>query len=96
VIAVGLDPAAEEPPNGAQAPPFVGGVSSDVIDALALFRTPDDGGETELLLDRVGNVRARWTANLPGGLARPTTLLADGERVARIIAAAPSHAGHAH
>ena len=63
VIAVGLGPAAEEPPNGAQAPPFVGGVSSDVIDALALFRTPDDGGETELLLDQAGNVRARWTAN---------------------------------
>jgi putative copper resistance protein D len=96
MIAVGLGPATEEPLNGAEAPPFVGGVSSEVIDALALFRTPDDGGETELLLDLAGNVRARWTANLPDGLARPTTLLADGERVARIAAAAPSHAGHAH
>ena len=96
VIAVGLGPAAEEPPNGTQVPPFVGSVSSEAIGALALFRTPDDGGETELLLDRAGNVRVRWTANLPGGLARPTTLIADGERVARITAAAPSHAGHAH
>jgi putative copper resistance protein D len=96
VIAVGLGSATEEPPKGAQAPPFVGSVSSEVIDALPLFRTPDDGGETELLLDRAGNVRARWTANLPGGLAPPTTLLADGERVARITAAAPSHAGHTH
>ena len=96
LIAVGLRPSAEEPPNGAQAEPFVVGVSSEVIDVLALFRTPDDGGETELLLDRAGNVRARWTANLPGGLARPTTLLADAERVAGITAAAPSQASHTH
>jgi putative copper resistance protein D len=73
LIAVRLGSAPEEPPKGAQAPPFVGGVSSDVIDALELFRTPDDGGETELLIDRGGNVRARWTAYLPGGLAPPTT-----------------------
>jgi hypothetical protein len=94
LIAVGLR--AEAPPNGAQAGPFVVGVSSEVIDVLALFRTPDDGGETEFLVDRAGNVRARWTANLPGGLARPTILLAYGERVARITTAAPSHSSHAH
>jgi hypothetical protein len=81
LIAAGLRPAAEEPPDGAPAEPYVVGVSSEVIDVLALFRTPDDGGETEGLLDRAGNVRARWTANLPGGLARPTTLLADGVKV---------------
>ena len=94
LIAVGLRPSAEEPSNGAQAEPFVVGVSSEVIDVLALFRTPDDGGETELLLDRAGYVRARWIASPPGGLARPTTLLADGERIARITATAPSHASH--
>src|SRR6516225_3367801 len=96
VIAVGLDPAAEEPPNGAQAPPFVGGVSSDVIDALALFRAPDDGGETELLLDRAGYVRVRWTAAMPGGLAAPAMLTAAAQRVSRIAAAAPSHIAHPH
>jgi len=96
LIAVGLGPSAEERPNGAPAEPFVVGVSSEVIDALALFRAPDDGGETELLLDRAGNVRARWTASMPGGPAPPTTLLADAERVARIAIVAPSHAAHGH
>ena len=96
LIAVGLGPSTEEPPNGAQAPRFVVGASSDVIDALALFRAPGDGGETELLLDRVGNIRARWTANRPGDLARPATLIADAELVSHIIATPPGHAGHAH
>src|SRR6516225_68963 len=43
LIAVGLGPSAEERPNGGQAEPFVGSVSSEVIDALAMFRTADDG-----------------------------------------------------
>jgi putative copper resistance protein D len=96
LIAVGLGSSAEEPPNGAQAPPFVVGASSDVIDALALFRAPDDGGETELLLDRAGNVRARWTASMPGGPAPPAALITDAERVARTTIVAPSHAAHGH
>jgi len=79
-----------------QAPPLVGGVSSEVIDTLALFRTPDDGGETELLLDRAGNVRARWTASMPGGPASPAALIADTERVARIAKATPNHASHGY
>jgi putative copper resistance protein D len=86
LIAVGLGPSAEEPPNGAQAASFVGGVSSEVIDELALFRAPDDGGETELLLDRAGNVRARWTAAMLGGLAAPAILTAAAQRVSQIAA----------
>lgn len=69
-------------------------VSPDVGSALALFRTPADGGETELMLDRGSNVRARWTAS--GGLADPATLVADTLRVASIPVAAANHAGHAH
>jgi hypothetical protein len=95
-IAVGLGSGPEESTSSIQAPDFVVGVSASVIDALALFRTPDDGGETELLLDRAGNVRARWTANMPGGPAAPAILIADAERVARISATTPSHAGHGH
>jgi putative copper export protein/mono/diheme cytochrome c family protein len=94
VIAVGLGPASEEAPDGGQAPPFVLGVSSEVIAALTLFRAADNSAETELLLDRAGNVRARWTANTPGGPATPATLIADAEQVARISVAGPSHAGH--
>jgi putative copper resistance protein D len=96
LIAVGLGPSAEEPPHGAAPPPFVVGASSDVIDALALFRAPDDGGETELLLDRAGYVRVRWTAAMPGGLAAPAMLTAAAQRVSRIAAAAPSHIAHPH
>jgi putative copper resistance protein D len=96
LIAVGLGPSPEEPPNGAQAPRFVVGVSSEVIDALAMFRTPDDGGETELLLDRAGNVRARWTAAMLGGLAAPAILTAATQSVTQIAAAAPSHIAHPH
>ena len=94
LIAVGLR--AEAPPNGAQAGPFVVGVSSEVIDVLALFRTPDDGGETEGLLDRAGNVRARWTAAMPGGLAAPAILTAAAQRVSQTAVAAPSHVAHPH
>lgn len=71
-------------------------VSGDVRAALALFRSPHDGGETELLLDRGGNVRARWTAGEAAGLADTGTLLFDSARVARIAVAPANHAGHAH
>ena len=89
VIAIDLGPS---PLTGA---PIVG-VSQDVRTALALFRSSKDGGETELMLDRGGNVRARWTASGAGGLADASTLLTDTARVASIAVAPASHAGHAH
>jgi putative copper resistance protein D len=72
--------------------PFVDDVSDDVRGTLALFRSPKDGGVTELMLDRNGSVRARWTE--AGKFADGPTLLADAERVSRIPVAAASHAGH--
>jgi putative copper resistance protein D len=89
VVAVALSPSTDS------AAPIVG-VSPDVRAMLALFRSPNDGGETELMLDRGGNVRVRWTANGSGGLAEAGTLLADTARVASIPVAAANHAGHAH
>ncbi len=96
VIAVGLGASPEETSEGSRTPPFVVGVSSEVSSALALFRAAGDGGETELLLDRAGNVRARWTSDTPGGLAPTDVLVADAERVGSISVATPSHAGHSH
>ena len=90
VIAVEIDPAE------AAAPPYSVTVSRDVAAALALFRLPGDGEETELLLDRGGNVRARWIAGGEGGLPDRASLLAEAQEVARLAVAAPSHAGHAH
>ena len=89
VVAVAMSPSSEK------AAPIVQ-ISQDVRAALDLFRSPTDGGETELMLDRGGNVRARWTASGPGGLADTATLLADAVRVASIPVAAANHAGHAH
>jgi putative copper resistance protein D len=76
--------------------PLIVDVSDDVRTALGLFRPRMDGGETELMLDRGANVRARWTASGAPGLADAATLLRDAVRVASIPVAAANHAGHAH
>jgi putative copper resistance protein D len=76
--------------------PLIVEVSDDVRVALGLFRSRTEGGETELMLDRGGSVRARWTASRAGGLADAATLLRDAVRVASIPVAAANHAGHAH
>jgi len=89
VLAVGLGPSTDKVPLTVE-------VSQDVRGALALFRSPMDGGETELMLDRGANVRVRWTARGAGGLADAGTLLTDTARVASIPVAAANHAGHAH
>jgi putative copper export protein/mono/diheme cytochrome c family protein len=76
--------------------PLIVEVSDDVQAALGLFRSRTDGGETELMLDRGANVRARWTASGARGLADAATLLRDAVRVASIPVATANHAGHAH
>lgn len=87
VLAVGLAPSSAKGP-------LIVDASQDVRVALALFRSPKDGGETELMLDRGANVRARWTASGTGGLADAGTLVSDATRVASIPVAAANHAGH--
>jgi hypothetical protein len=94
VIAVGV--ASPEGAGSEEGSTLVVGAYPEVIAALALFRADDDGGETELLLDRGCGIRARWTRNMPGGLAALDGLAAQAERIARIAVAAPGHAGHTH
>jgi putative copper resistance protein D len=89
VVAVALD-------RSTARAPLVVEVSDDVRATLGLFRSRTDGGETELMLDRGANVRARWTASGAAGLADAATLLRDAVRVASIPVAAANHAGHAH
>jgi putative copper resistance protein D len=89
VVAVALDRSTAKIPSIVE-------VADDVRAALGLFRSRTDGGETELMLDRGANVRARWTASGARGLADPATLLRDAVRVASIPVAAANHAGHAH
>jgi hypothetical protein len=96
VVAVGLGTSPDDTSEGNRTPPFVVGVSSEASFALALFRAAEDGGDTELLLDRAANVRARWTSDVPGRLAPTDGLIADSERVRRIAVATPSHAGRSH
>jgi copper resistance protein D len=87
VIAVGLGNMPDKTPTVVQ-------VSTDVRGLLMLFRSANDGGETDMILDRNASVRARWTASGAGGLPAAAILLADAVQVARIPAAAASHAGH--
>jgi mono/diheme cytochrome c family protein len=89
-LAPGATPLETEPPA-----PLVG-VSADVAAALALFHASDDGGETDLLIDRAGDLRARWTFSGPDALPEPVALAAAAARVAQFPAAPISHAGHAH
>lgn len=89
VVAVGLGPSTDKAP-------LIVEVADDVRATLALFRSATDGGDTELMLDRGANIRARWTASGAGGLADAAALLADAVRVASIPVAAANHAGHAH
>ena len=69
-------------------------LSSEVNSTLELFRGTNDGGETELMLHRAGNIRARWPSNIPRGPAPTETLIVDAERIAQTAEAPASHAGH--
>jgi mono/diheme cytochrome c family protein len=84
------------PAAAATALPFVAGVAPDVASTLRLFAPAGRAQASELMLDRAGNARSRWASDGPCGLADPETLATAAESVARIPAAAPSHAGHAH
>jgi putative copper resistance protein D len=95
VLAVDITPSADSRAES-EAPPFLVEVSTDVTSTLALYGPPEDRGETELLLDRARNVRARWTRGGRGGLPDANTLAADAERVAGLAIAPQSHVGHAH
>lgn len=68
-------------------------VASDVAASLVLFM-PAGPGPVALMLDRAGNVRARWTAEGPVGFPDPADLAGAASRVARFPAATASHAGH--
>lgn len=94
VLAVDLGKPPGRPRRDDELMPLVVGVSEDASAALRLFRSKDDGGETELMLDKNGDVRARWTARGPQGLPNADTLIADAADAARFAIAAPSHAGH--
>jgi copper resistance protein D len=95
VIAVDLGKGREAEPDAPSALPLVA-VAPDVAAMLRLFRAPDDGEETDLMLDRAGNVRARWTASEGGGVPDGNILVAEAVRVAQFPAAAESHASYGH
>ena len=94
ILAVGLGSGTAASPE-THALPIVA-IAPDVAATLALFRTRDEGGETDLMLDRGGNVRARWTTDGAAGLPDAATLVADALRVEKFSARPENHAGHAH
>lgn len=93
VMALGIED--ETKPGAEDARPLSVAVDSAARKALAPFRSPSDGGETELLLDRNGGIRARWTA-ADGNVPDVATLTAQAAHAADFAVAAPSHAGHMH
>lgn len=95
LVAVAVAPVAAGPPEAAPAS-GIAASAPDVAASLALFRETGDGGETDLLLDRAGRVRARWTATGPGGLPDATLIAADAAQAARLPGPGETHAGHPH
>ncbi len=90
VLAVDL---ARPRPKSAEGKPLAApgvSVSAETASTLALFAGAT--GDSELLLDRAGEVRAYWTGSSLAGI---DVLTVAAERAAR-FADAPSHAGHAH
>jgi hypothetical protein len=69
-------------------------VSGEVRSVLALFGPQN--GISELMLDRSGEVCARWASSNGSGLADAAALAAYARRASRFAAAMPGHAGHAH
>jgi putative copper resistance protein D len=82
--------------TGAVAVPMPGTVlvSGEVRSVLALFGPQN--GISELMLDRSGEVCARWASSNGSGLADAAALAAYARRASRFAAAMPGHAGHAH
>jgi putative copper resistance protein D len=93
ILAISLTPVIS---SDNELPPPLVAVAPDVRATLVMFSEPDDGGETDLLLDRAGSIRARWTAAGGAGLPDTATLVAAAAAAARFSAAAENHAGHAH
>lgn len=93
--ALAVDVSASSPrPAAGEEPPLVVAVSAEVASTLALFANGDH--ESELMLDRAGNMRARWTYENGRGLPEADTLVAAADRVVRFGITIWSHAGHAH
>jgi hypothetical protein len=96
VLAIDIGPSLRQPTESEVPPPIVVDVSVDVTSTLALYGLPDNRGETDLMLDRAGNVRARWTRGRRDGLPDADTLVAVADRVARLAVTPQNHTGHAH
>jgi putative copper resistance protein D len=93
MVAVNLAPGSAAQTGSSPSFSFVA-VSPAVAATLRLFRAPGDGGETDLMLDRAGHPRARWSAKSATGLPDADILVADAAQVAQFPAAADNHAGH--
>ena len=90
VVAIELGPA--DAKAEARAPLVM--ADAGIKSVLAMFDAGDDGGETDLLLDRSGDVRARWTAKGAVGVATSPGLAACVDRIKDISEGSESHAGH--
>jgi putative copper resistance protein D len=81
--------------SGEERPDFIIDAAEDAAAAYALFVGPSAFDHCEFLVDRAGFLRARWCADLPGGVADVIALAAETERLA-VLPVAASTQTHVH
>jgi putative copper export protein/mono/diheme cytochrome c family protein len=94
LLAVAIDRAVARKNSGDEQPDFIIDAAENAAAAYALFAGASAFDHCEFLIDRAGFLRARWCADLPGGVADVIYLAAETERLAvlPVRAAAQTHA----
>jgi putative copper resistance protein D len=84
LLAVPIDAQPADAETAVPPPDFVAATGADTAAAYALFEGKGGVGHCEFLIDRAGLLRARWTAEMPSGVADVPALLTQLDRMARL------------
>jgi hypothetical protein len=95
LMAIGDDRAARDAGWSGYQPDFTVDADKDAAAAYALFAGSSRFEHCEFLIDRAGFLRARWCADLPGGIADARSFVTAAERVAALPLEVPAHT-HEH
>lgn len=95
LVAITDDRARADAGKSGDQPDFAVDADEDATAAYAFFAGSSRFDHCEFLVDRAGFLRARWCADLPGGLADARSLAAAAQAVAARPLEAPAHM-HAH
>ena len=92
LVAVAINTTAN---RGETRPDFVADAADDAPAAYAFFAGASFFDHCEFLIDRASFLRARWCADLAGGIADVTSLATETQRLATLPLRAPTHI-HSH